>query len=148
MPGSAELLQPEARGTPAKKRRSKRSQRPAEKKPLSYLEGVVERIVYSNEETGYAVLRLQAVGRRDWVTVVGNLPSANSGETLRLSGQWTFHPQFGEQFKVEAYQSVVPATLNGIEKYLGSGLIKGIGPIMASRIVRAFGLKTLEAIDT
>ena len=142
------MLQPEARGTPAKKRRSKRSQRPAEKKPLSYLEGVVERIVYSNEETGYAVLRLQAVGRRDWVTVVGNLPSANSGETLRLSGQWTFHPQFGEQFKVEAYQSVVPATLNGIEKYLGSGLIKGIGPIMASRIVRAFGLKTLEAIDT
>ncbi|MDH7500311.1 MAG: ATP-dependent RecD-like DNA helicase, partial [candidate division NC10 bacterium] len=147
MKESSELLPPEITIPSDKKAKAKRSRRAEEKKPPSYLEGVVERIVYANEETGYAVLRLQAPGRRDWATVVGNLPSVNCGETLRLAGQWSFHPQFGEQFKAEAYQSVIPATLNGIEKYLGSGLIKGIGPIMASRIVRAFGLKTLEVID-
>ncbi len=145
---SPETLQLEAASPPAKKPRGKRPKKPEEKMPSSYLEGVVERIVFCNEENGYAVIRLQAQGRKDWVTVVGNLPSVNTGETLRLSGQWACHPQFGEQFKVEAYQSVIPATLNGIEKYLGSGLIKGLGPVMASRIVRAFGLKTLEVIDS
>jgi len=143
-----EALQLEAADLPPKRHRAKRSKKPEEKMPSSYLEGVVERIVFCNEENGYAVIRLQAQGRKDWVTVVGNLPSVNTGETLRLSGQWAFHPQFGEQFKAEAYQPVIPATLNGIEKYLGSGLIKGIGPVMASRIVRTFGLKTLEVIDS
>jgi exodeoxyribonuclease V alpha subunit len=148
MKDSMRILDPEAAKLPAKKRPPKRSQKPEEDRPSSYLEGVVERIVFANEENGYSVLRLQAVGKKDWVTVVGNLPSLTCGETLRLSGQWSFHPQFGEQFKAEAYQSVIPATLNGIEKYLGSGLIKGIGPVMASRIVRSFGLKTLEVIDS
>ena len=147
-----EAIQQGVTSPPPKRKgsRSQRSKKAGEKRPsdTSYLEGVVERIVFYNEETGYAVIRLQALGRGDWATVVGNLPSVISGETLRLSGQWTFHPQFGEQFKAEAYQSVIPATLNGIEKYLGSGLIKGIGPVMASRIVRAFGLKTLEVIDS
>ena len=147
-----EAIQQGVTSPPPKRKgsRSQRSKKAGEKRPsdTSYLEGVVERIVFYNEETGYAVIRLQALGRGDWATVVGNLPSVISGETLRLSGQWTFHPQFGEQFKAEAYQSVIPATLNGIEKYLGSGLIKGVGPVMASRIVRAFGLKTLEVIDS
>ena len=148
MKDSPETLQLEAATPTTKRSRGKRSKKPEEKAPSSYLEGVVERIVFCNEENGYAVIRLQAQGRKDWVTVVGNLPSINTGETLRLCGQWSFHPQFGEQFKASAYQSVIPATLNGIEKYLGSGLIKGIGPVMASRIVRTFGLKTLEVIDS
>ena len=147
-----EAIQQGVTSPPPKRKgsRSQRSKKAEEKRPsdTSYLEGVVERIVFYNGETGYAVIRLQVLGRSDWATVVGNLPSVISGETLRLSGQWTFHPQFGEQFKVEAYQSVIPATLNGIEKYLGSGLVKGVGPVMASRIVRAFGLKTLEVIDS
>jgi len=128
-------------------RSESRPRKDREEQPCSFLEGVVERIVFANEENGYTVLRLQVPGKRDWTTVVGNLPSVTCGETLRLSGHWAFHPQFGEQFKVKDYRSVVPATLHGIEKYLGSGLIKGIGPVLASRIVRAFGLKTLEVID-
>ncbi|MCG2722339.1 MAG: helix-hairpin-helix domain-containing protein, partial [Thermodesulfovibrionales bacterium] len=82
------------------------------------------------------------------LTVVGNLLSVSAGEELKLKGEWHNHPKFGEQFKIESYESVVPATVKGIEKYLGSGLIKGIGPVMAKRLVSKFGLETLTVIET
>jgi exodeoxyribonuclease V alpha subunit len=112
------------------------------------LTGELEQIVYANAENGYTVGRLKAQGQAEPVTVVGSMPSARSGEQLRLQGQWITHPRFGMQFKVESCEAVMPATLQGIEKYLGSGLIKGIGPVMAERIVGRFGTATLDVIST
>jgi len=114
---------------------------------LEKLEGTVERITYYSEEDGYTVARFQPEGRSDLVTVVGNLMSVNAGESLRLEGVWTSHPQYGRQFKVMSYQTVLPATVEGIRRYLGSGLIKGIGPVTARRIVKRFGLDTLDIIE-
>lgn len=111
------------------------------------LEGTVERVTYYSDETGYAVIRLQPRGRKTLVTVVGNLPEVNPGEYLRLSGNWMTHPQHGRQFKAEDCQQVLPATVEGIRKYLGSGLIKGIGPVIAGRIVKKFGVDTLRVIE-
>jgi exodeoxyribonuclease V alpha subunit len=111
------------------------------------LQGTVERITYVNEETQYVVARLDVPGRRDLATIVGNLPSLTPGETLRLQGTWTTHKKYGDQFQVERYETVAPATLNGIQRYLGSGLIKGIGPIFAKRLVEVFGLDTLRVIE-
>jgi exodeoxyribonuclease V alpha subunit len=111
------------------------------------LQGTVERITFVNEETQYVVARLLVPGRPHPATIVGTLPSLTPGETLRVHGTWTSHPKYGEQFAVERYEPVVPATLVGVERYLGSGLIKGIGPIFARRLVEAFGLETLRIID-
>ena len=111
------------------------------------LRGIVERVTYYNEETGYSVLRLDVVGRLDLVTVVGNLPEVQPGESLRLEGTWTTHQQYGRQFKVERCEQVLPATVEGIKKYLGSGLVKGVGPVTATRIVQRFGADTLRVLD-
>ncbi len=107
----------------------------------------IEQIVYSNEENGYTVARAVVPGSKDIVTVVGNLLSLKPGETLAMQGEWTTHPRFGRQFKIASYETIIPATLHGIEKYLGSGLISGIGPVMAKRIVDAFGTDTLDIIE-
>ncbi len=114
---------------------------------MQQLQGQVERITYSNEESGYNVIRVKVRGRRDLVTVVGNFVSVIPGEVLRMEGAWGYHGQYGEQFKVEHYETITPATVDGIRKYLGSGLIKGIGPVMAGRIVKRFGEQTLTIID-
>jgi len=111
------------------------------------LQGTLERITYVNEENHYVVARLQVPGRKELTTIVGNLPSVTPGETLKLTGEWTLHTKYGEQFKVEAFETIVPATVAGIEKYLGSGLIKGIGPVFARRLVEAFGTETLRIIE-
>jgi exodeoxyribonuclease V alpha subunit len=116
-------------------------------RPYATLQGTVERITYVNEETQYVVARLDVPGRRDLATIVGNLPSLTPGETLRLYGTWTHHKKYGDQFQVEQYETVAPATLTGIQRYLGSGLIKGIGPVFAKRLVDAFGLDTLRVIE-
>jgi len=116
-------------------------------RPYTTLQGTVERITYVNEETQYVVARLDVPGRRDLATVVGNLVSLTPGETLRLHGTWTHHKKYGDQFQVERYETVAPATLTGIQRYLGSGLIKGIGPVFAKRLVDAFGLDTLQVIE-
>ncbi len=101
--------------------------------------GGAERITYANEETGYTVARVSARGSgSDLLTIVGNLLGAQPGESLRLQGRWKSHPQYGRQFEVASYTTVLPATLQGIRRYLGSGLIKGIGPKMAERIVTHF----------
>ena len=112
-----------------------------------HLHGTVERITYYNEETGYSVIRLNVPGRSDLVTVVGNLPEVQPGESLRLEGIWTTHPQYGRQFKAERCQQVLPATVEGIKRYLGSGLVKGVGPVTAARIVQRFGIETLRVLD-
>ena len=113
----------------------------------SDLEGVLERIVYANDESAWSVVRLVVPGRRDPVTAVGSLPGVQPGESLHLQGRWVLDRRFGEQFRIESYRTVKPATLNGIEKYLGSGLVRGIGEVMARRLVEQFGLDTLDVIE-
>ncbi|MCX8118158.1 MAG: ATP-dependent RecD-like DNA helicase [Desulfobacterota bacterium] len=114
---------------------------------MTTITGVLERITYQNEETGFVVARLQERGKKDLTTIVGNLASVNIGESLKLTGRWVNNKRFGQQFQVDHYEVTVPATVYGIRKYLGSGLIKGIGPVMAERIVRRFGLDTLNIIE-
>jgi exodeoxyribonuclease V alpha subunit len=111
------------------------------------LSGQIERITYTNEENGYTIARVKIYGQRDLVTVVGYLMSPTPGEILSMRGEWVNHPKFGEQFKVVEYKTAVPATVFGIQKYLGSGLIKGLGPVIAGRIVKKFGEKTLDVIE-
>jgi exodeoxyribonuclease V alpha subunit len=121
---------------------------PSQRKRMAdQIQGQVERITYSNEESGYNVIKVKVRGRRDLVTVVGSFVAVTPGEVLRMEGSWSHHSQYGEQFKVERYETLTPATVEGIRKYLGSGLIKGIGPVMAKRIVNRFGENTLEVID-
>jgi exodeoxyribonuclease V alpha subunit len=112
------------------------------------LEAVLERVTYANEETGYTIARASpARGGGDLVTIVGPLLGAQVGESLSLTGRWTSHPKYGRQFEVWSYRTVLPATVQGIERYLGSGLIKGVGPKTAEKIVAHFGVETLEVID-
>lgn len=115
---------------------------------MAVLEGVLERITYANEENGYTVARVDTGrGAGDLLTVVGSLLGAQPGESLRMEGRWGSHPQFGKQFTVENYTTILPATIQGIRRYLGSGLIKGIGPVMADRITTHFGVDTLDVIE-
>jgi exodeoxyribonuclease V alpha subunit len=111
------------------------------------LTGVVERIIYHAEQSGYTVARIQSPRARELVTVVGNFANIQAGQTLQLKGAWKNHSQYGQQFEVQQYTETKPATLTGIEKYLGSGLIKGVGPVTAKRIVAHFGLDTLDIIE-
>src|SRR5919108_3100483 len=113
----------------------------------STLEAVLERITYANQDTGYTVARVATNRSSDLLTVVGPLLGAQPGESLRLQGRWTSHPQYGRQFEVHNYTTVLPATVQGLRRYLGSGLIKGIGPKMAERIVAYFDLDTLRVIE-
>jgi exodeoxyribonuclease V alpha subunit len=115
--------------------------------PRMNLEGQIDAIAYANEDTGYTVIRMIVNGSRDPVTIVGNIISPSPGEILYVKGYWTNHPRFGRQFKVESHQVKSPSTVDGIKKYLGSGLIKGIGPVMAARIVEEFGKNTLHVVE-
>ena len=111
------------------------------------LQGQLERITYTNEENGYTIAKVKVHGQRDLVTIVGNLMAPIPGEIIKLRGEWINHPKYGEQFKITHYKTMVPASVYGIKKYLGSGLIKGIGPVMAKRIVKKFGKQTLDVIE-
>lgn len=115
---------------------------------LVELQGQLDRITYYNEVNHYTVARIRVKGRKQLVTAVGNLFSVSPGELLKLRGTWDVHPKYGEQFKISSYETVAPATEKGIEQYLGSGLIKGIGPVMAKRLVERFGTETLDVIET
>ena len=127
---------------------------------MDTLSGSVERITYYNPENGYTVVRLRPdrhMGRtgrgipglsRDGLsTIVGNLPELNPGEHLEVKGRWVNHPKHGYQFNVEVCMQSLPATLTGIQRYLGSGLVKGIGPRLAERIVAHYGTETLDIIE-
>jgi len=107
--------------------------------------GVVERITFHNPENGYTVAKVAT--RRGLATVVGPMAGIHVGASVEMRGEWTTHPKFGRQFKVDDYRMALPATAAGVEKYLGSGLIKGVGPVTAKRIVRHFGADALRIID-
>ena len=112
------------------------------------LVGVLEKIIYSNEDNHYLVGQLDLEGERSkTITIAGNLPGVQCGETLEVSGQWKTHTRFGLQFAVTEFRSKLPASAHGIRKYLGSGLVKGIGKTYANKIVDYFGEKTLEVIS-
>jgi len=117
-------------------------------KPGEKLEGRIERITYMNEETGFTVAKVVVPDYLSPVTIIGNLPALSPGEVLRMEGLWETHKKFGRQFRVLNHQTVLPVTVEGIRKYLGSGLVKGIGPELASRIVNRFGEKTLTIIES
>lgn len=129
---------------------------------METLRGVLERFTFHNEETGYTVAKLtpdrsprtasgagttRGFGYSGEIAIIGNMAGINVGESVELSGRWTIHPEYGKQFVVETLRTVLPATVAGIEKYLGSGLIKGVGPVTAKRIVRHFGVETLNVIE-
>lgn len=109
---------------------------------------VVERITYQNPENGYSVLKVRVKGYDDLVPLVGNLVDVNVGSVLLVDGNWKVDAKYGRQFVAESWEETMPATIYGIEKYLGSGLIKGVGPKFAKRIVQRFGTDTLEVIET
>lgn len=114
---------------------------------LDNITGTIERITFYSEETGFVVLKINAPKQRDLVTVVGNGVDFRSGEHIRCEGSWVNNKQHGLQFKAETLTQVQPTTLEGIEKYLGSGLIKGIGPGFAKRLIKTFGTEVLNIID-
>ena len=114
---------------------------------MEHLRCVVERITYQNAENGYSVIKCRAKGFSDLVTVVGSMPDVHVGSVLYLGGRWRVDAKYGRQFSMETFEETLPATVYGIEKYLGSGLIKGIGPKFAKKIVQEFGKDTLEVIE-
>ena len=115
---------------------------------MQTLVGTIERIVFNNEENGYIIARFSVPKRYDLVTIVGSLADVHAGAYLRIWGEWKNHPVYGEQFVIEKYKEERPATVEGIRKYLGSGLIKGIGPVTATRIAEQFGTYTLDVIES
>ena len=114
---------------------------------MEKLRCVVERITYHNELNGWSVIRCRAKGFSELVTVVGMMPEVHVGSVLQLTGSWRIDAKYGRQFSIESFEETLPATVYGIEKYLGSGLIRGIGPKYARRIVQTFGKDTLEVIE-
>ena len=114
---------------------------------MELLRCVVERITFRNEQNGYSVIRCRAKGYNDLVTVVGAMPEVHVGAVLSLTGTWRLDAKYGRQFSMENCEETLPATVYGIEKYLGSGLVKGIGPMYAKRIVQTFGAETLTVIE-
>lgn len=114
---------------------------------MAKLNCVVERITYQNPENGYSVLKVKVKGYNDLVTLVGNLLEVPVGSVLSCDGEWKVDKRYGSQFAAHTWEEVMPATVYGIEKYLGSGLVKGIGPKFAKLIVKQFGLDTIEVIE-
>ena len=115
---------------------------------MDQLVGYIENIVYTEPDNGFTVARFKVPSQKDLITIAGSLPSVQPGETLRCKGNWKVHPKHGRQFEVLSFDTQAPSDLLGIQKYLESGMIKGIGPVYAERIVKTFGLQSLEIIDT
>jgi exodeoxyribonuclease V alpha subunit len=111
------------------------------------LSGLIERVTFHSNESGFCVLQVKAKGHRDPQTVVGTLPQVRAGEWIEAEGRWTVNRDYGQQFRAETLRTTAPATAEGVEKYLASGLIKGIGPAFAQRLVRRFGTDVLDVIE-
>ena len=122
--------------------------RPSSQPFAESLSGLIERVTFFNEENGFAILKVKTKGHRDPVTVVGSLPSANAGEWVTAEGRWVQDREFGLQFRAEILTSTAPTSREGIEKYLGSGMVKGIGPIYAQKLVARFGEEIFNIIET
>src|SRR4030095_8991923 len=110
------------------------------------LHGIIDRVVYQNEENGFAVFIVQ-VNKTTSITVKGCVPTVTPGEQITVHGRWNMHQKFGKQFDAQSCEKQVPTSIVGLKKYLGSGLIKGIGPVYGDKLVAAFGEKVLEVID-
>jgi exodeoxyribonuclease V alpha subunit len=115
--------------------------------PITTLEGELERITYSNPETHYTIAKLKTSKTHNMVTIVGSMPAVKPGQFLKIEGTWETHPKYGQQFKITSYEETLPATISGIQKYLASGIVKGIGPSTAQRMIRRFGARTFEIIE-
>src|SRR5450830_1678266 len=111
------------------------------------LTGLVERVTFHSDESGFCVLRVAVRGHRDLCTVVGTLPAVSEGEWLSATGQWTIDAKHGQQFRAEQIRTSAPDTADGIERYLASGLIRGVGPALAARLVVAFGREVFSVIE-
>ncbi len=120
---------------------------PEESAANTTLQGVLERIIFFNEENHYTIAEFRPGDGAAKVTIVGALPGVQCGETLALTGQWTRHATHGDQFKIDSFRSELPSTVYGIRKYLGSGLVHGIGKAYAKKIVDRFGTDTLRVIS-
>ena len=116
-------------------------------KPNEVLAGLVDRVTFHNPENGFCVLRVKARGQRDLVTILGHAPMISAGEFIEASGSWINDRTHGVQFRASFLKAVLPTTTEGIEKYLGSGMIRGIGPVYAKKLVRAFGEGVFEIIE-
>ncbi len=114
---------------------------------MEFLEGTIEQILFYNPENGYTVFKF-SLEERESTVVVGSFPPLSPGERLKVSGQWEINPKFGPQFKAASFIPVLPSGIKGIEKFLSSGLIKGIGPVLAKRIIKKFGEQTLDILST
>jgi len=115
--------------------------------PTEVLAGLIDRVTFHNAENGFCVLRVKARGQRDLITVLGHAPMISAGEFVQASGIWINDRTHGVQFRASFLKSAAPTTVEGIEKYLGSGMIRGIGPAYAKKLVRAFGESVLEVIQ-
>src|SRR5438046_7171976 len=111
------------------------------------LAGLVERVTFHNEENGFCVLRVKARGQRDLITVLGHAAAISAGEFVQASGAWVNDRIHGVQFRASFLKVATPTTVEGIEKYLGSGMIRGIGPVYARKLVRAFSEQVFEIIE-
>ena len=109
--------------------------------PTEVLAGLVERVTFHNADSGFCVLRAKARGHRDLVTVIGHAATISAGEWITASGEWVNDRTHGQQFRAKFLRSSAPTSLEGIEKYLGSGMIRGIGPVYAKKMVKVFGEK-------
>jgi exodeoxyribonuclease V alpha subunit len=115
--------------------------------PIEVLAGLVDRVTFHNSENGFCVLRVKARGQRDLITLVGHAAMISAGEFIQASGGWVNDRTHGVQFRASFLKATAPTTVEGIEKYLGSGMIRGIGPIYAKKLVRAFGETVFEVIE-
>ena len=116
-------------------------------RPSESLSGLIERVTFFNEENGWAVLKVKTKGHRDLVAVVGSLASVSAGEWVTAEGRWVQDKEFGLQFRADILNSTAPTTREGIEKYLGSGMVKGIGPVYAKKLVATFGEQIFDIIE-
>jgi len=115
--------------------------------PREALAGLVERVTFHNADNGFCVLRVKARGHRDLVTTVGHAASISAGEWITASGEWVNDRTHGQQFRAQFLRVSAPTSIEGIERYLGSGMIRGIGPVYAKKLVRAFGEKVFDVIE-
>ncbi len=116
-------------------------------RPLTTLEGQLEKIIYHNKENHYTIATLKTGKTQSLVTILGYMPDPNLGEALKIAGSWETHPKFGQQLKIDSFEVILPATIEGIRRYLESGFIKGIGPKTVARLINHFEDNTLEVIE-
>ena len=121
---------------------------PEHKSVTEEISGLIERVTFHNDATGFCVLRVRVRGHRDEITVIGSLPSVTAGEWLVAEGWWVRDKEHGLQFKAKSVKTVPPTTVDGIERYLGGGSVKGIGPVLAKKLVERFGAEVLGVIET